>query len=187
MTRQAGPATPEDARLLARVAGGDRTALAGLAERYGQPLFAYLSTLLGDRTTAEEALQDTLLAVWRGAGAFQGRSAVSTWLFGIARRQAYTRLRRHRPELVDDEQLADMADDAEGPESLALARLRADALQAAVRRLRPLHREVLVLAFWQGLSHAELAEILEIPRGTVKSRLSKARSALRRLLEEEDL
>lgn len=187
MTRLPGVAPRDDAELLALVAGGDRHALAVLSERYGRPLFAYLSTLLADRSGAEETLQDTLLAVWRGAGTFQGRSAVSTWLFGIARRQAHTRLRRYRPELVDDQRLAEVADDADGPETLALARRRAEVLQAAVGRLRPLHREVLVLTFWQGLSQAELSQVLDVPVGTVKSRLSNARSALRRLLEQEDL
>lgn len=173
-----------DRRLLELVAARDRGALAQLYERHGRALFSYLATLLGERAAAEEALQDTLLAVWRGAAGFQGRSRVSTWLFGIARRQALTRLRRRRPETVADELLTAVADPGPGPEERALARLRDEQLAAAVARLSPVLREVLVLSFWQGLTQPELAEVLGVAPGTVKSRLSNARRALRRLVEE---
>jgi len=190
MTTMAGPggdtrpATGEDDRLLARVAGGDRAALTALYERHHRPLFGYLATLLGDRSAAEEALQDTMLAVWNGAGRFEGRSRVSTWLFGIARRQALTRLRRRRPEAVDDGWLAAVADPRPGPEEQAVAHLEGERVAAAVARLSPVHREVLVLAFWQGLTQPELVEVLGVPVGTVKSRLSNARKALLRIMAE---
>jgi RNA polymerase sigma-70 factor (ECF subfamily) len=80
--------TEPDTAILARVSEGDAGALTELYERYGEPLFAFLYRLAGDKGTAEEILQDTLLAVWRSARSFQGRSKVSTWLFGVARRQA---------------------------------------------------------------------------------------------------
>ncbi|MCA2187767.1 RNA polymerase sigma factor [Nonomuraea cavernae] len=89
--------TDADACVLARVADGDTAALAELYERYGEPLFAFLFRLAGDRGTAEEILQDTMLAVWRSAGTFQRRSSASTWLFGVARRQAHNRLRLATP------------------------------------------------------------------------------------------
>ena len=88
-----------DDELLRSVAAGDAAALALLYERYAGALFGYLHRLAGDRMTAEEILQDTMLAVWRSAGAFEGRAKVTTWLFGVARRQAHNRLRgRSAPE-----------------------------------------------------------------------------------------
>lgn len=82
---------PERA-VLDRIATGDRDALAHFYSTYQRPLFRYLCTLTPDQGLAEEILQDTLVAVWRSAGAFEGRSAVRTWVFGIARRQAHNAL-----------------------------------------------------------------------------------------------
>jgi RNA polymerase sigma factor (sigma-70 family) len=86
-----------DEVLLRRVGRGDADALAALYRRHADGLFWFLLRMAGDRGVAEEILQDTLLAVWRGAGGFAGRSAVRTWLYGIARRQAHNRLRVGRP------------------------------------------------------------------------------------------
>lgn len=169
--------------LLDRIAGGDRDALAELYRQYQRPLFRFLCQLTPDRGLAEEVLQDTLVAVWKSAGTFGGRSQVSTWLFGIARRQAHNTLRRKGLNLAGVDEIDQAADPGPPPEELALAR---DCLAQAVRRLAPLHREVLALTFVSGLGYQEIAEVLEVPEGTVKSRLFNARRALRLLLEEED-
>ena len=87
-----------DAALIARVAAGESAALAAVYERHGAALFGYLVRLAGDRGVAEEITQDTLLAAWRSAARFEGRSSVRTWLFGIGRRQAHNRLRGRRVE-----------------------------------------------------------------------------------------
>ena len=111
-----------DALVLARVADGDASALTELYERYARPLFAFLYRLAGDRGTAEEILQDTLLAVWRSAGTYQNRSTVSTWLFGVARRQAHNRLRGLPPPLpAEPPDGTDVVDVLPGPEELAVA------------------------------------------------------------------
>jgi len=180
---EAPPAVSAEQALLERIASGDRDALAELYRRYQRPLFRFLRQLTPDRGLAEEILQDTLVAVWKGAGTFKGRSPVSTWLFGIARRQAHDALRRKGVAFAGEEEIGQAADPGPPPEERALAR---DGLAQAVRRLAPVHREVLALAFVSGLGYQEIAEALEVPEGTVKSRLFNARRALRRLLEEED-
>lgn len=167
-------APEDDARVLARVADGDPAALAEIYDRYGKPLLAFLHRLAGDRGTAEEILQDTLLAIWRSASTFQRRSSASTWLFGVARRQAHNRLRNLPPPLAAEP--ADGADPTPGPEELAVG---GDRVQAALDRLPLAQREVVVLAYLDDLSHLQAAEILGIPVGTVKSRLHHARAALR--------
>jgi RNA polymerase sigma factor (sigma-70 family) len=169
----------DDTRVLARVADGDAGALTELYERYARPLFAFIYRLAGDRGTAEEILQDTLLAVWRSAGTYQSRSSVSTWLFGVARRQAHNRLRGVPPPLAAEP--SDGADPLPGPEELAVGD---DRVRAALARLPLAQREVVVLAFLDGLSHREIAEVLEIPVGTVKSRLHHARATLREYVDE---
>ncbi|GAA2871586.1 sigma-70 family RNA polymerase sigma factor [Streptosporangium fragile] len=172
-------ARADDARVLARIARGDTRALTELYERYAGPLFAFLYRLAGDRGTAEEILQDTLLAVWRSADTYQGRSAVSTWLFGVARRQAHNRLRAVPPPLTAEP--SDRADLAPGPEELATG---GDRVQKALARLPLAQREVVVLAFLDDLDHRQIAEVLGVPVGTVKSRLHHARATLRECIDE---
>ncbi|WP_406318777.1 RNA polymerase sigma factor [Streptosporangium sp. NBC_01639] len=168
-----------DAAVLTRMADGDTSALTEVYERYAGPLFAFLYRLAGDRGTAEEILQDTLLAVWRSAGTYQSRSSVSTWLFGVARRQAHNRLRGVPPPLAAEP--SDGADPLPGPEELAVGGER---VQAALVRLPLAQREVVVLSFLNDLSHREIAEVLGIPVGTVKSRLHHARATLRECIDE---
>jgi RNA polymerase sigma factor (sigma-70 family) len=180
---------PDDARpLIERLAGGDRQALAELYARYQGPLFRYLLQLTGDRELAEEVLQDTLVAVWKYAATFEGRSTVQTWLIGIARRQAHNTLRRRTLPRADAAALADLAASEPDPEDLALASAEREELVAALTRLAPMHREVLGLIFEHGLSYQETARILGVPEGTVKSRLSNAKRALRaRLVSPEEV
>lgn len=188
MTRAAGTGrgadAPPDGAVLEAVAAGDGAALGELYRRHGRALFGYLLRMSGDRMIAEEILQDTLVAVWRGAGGFQARSSVRTWLFGVARRQALQRLRK-RPAPAPA-QIVDRADAALGPEELAVLATGGTAVAAAVGRLPDHHREVLALVMVAGLPLAEVAGILDLSLGTVKSRLFHARAAVVRLLAAEE-
>lgn len=173
----------DDAGLLKRIARGDRHALSELYARHQQALFAYLLQLTPDYGLAEELLQDTLVAVWKSARSFEGRSSVLTWLIGIARRQAHNTLRQRKIPLVDLTELECLpAPDLE-PEASALAGVAREELAQAFRQLAPVYREVLLLTFVQELSYQETATALAIPVGTVKSRVSNARRALRALLD----
>jgi RNA polymerase sigma-70 factor (ECF subfamily) len=169
----------EEAQLVARIAGGDRDALGELYERFQRPLFRYLCRVTPDHGLAEEALQDTLVAVWKGAAGFGGRSRVQTWLIGIARRQLYTRLRKRSLSTTGLDDGAELPASGPDPEAHVLALADREELAAALDRLSPAHREVLELNFAQGLSYQEIAEILGTPQGTVKSRLNHAKRALR--------
>lgn len=169
-----------DAEVLGRVARGDSRALSLLYQVHGGRLFGYLLRLAGDRMTAEEILQDTMLAVWRSAGSFSGGSAVTTWLFGVARRQAYNRLRGTPPPVPAEP--PERADPAPGTEELAIAAAGGTPVAGAIGRLAEHHREVIALVFVAGLPLAEAAAVLGVPVGTVKSRLHHARAALARTL-----
>lgn len=176
-----------DRELIARVAAGDRAALAALYEEHRRPLVAYLMTLTADRGQAEEILQDTLVAVWRHAHTFRGRSTLRTWLLGVARRQAHNALRRggRLAPTPGEAALQPLVAADPDPADVAIARATAVEIDAALDRLTPLHREALVLAFVHDLSYREMALVLDVPLGTVKSRLSNAKRALRPLLEAE--
>jgi len=173
-----------DAALLERIAREDRRAVAELYARHQRPLFRYLCQLTPDHGLAEEILQDTIVAVWQGAAGFEGRSSVRTWLFAIARRQAHNVLRRRGQPSGDEDGLGALEDSDPGPEELVLRQSDAEDLQRAIAGLPLIHREVLVLNFVNGLRYDEMAAVLGVPEGTVKSRLSNAKRALRRLIRE---
>ncbi|HEY2673429.1 MAG TPA: RNA polymerase sigma factor [Rugosimonospora sp.] len=180
-----GDPPPDGDDLLRRVALGEAAALEELYHRHGPALFGYLVRLCGDRMSAEEILQDTLLAVWRSAATFEGRAGARAWLFGVARRQAYQRLRlRTVPVPVEPPEISDPAP---GPEELAILAAGGTEVATAVAGLPVHHREVIGLALVAELPLAEVAELLGIPVGTVKSRLHHARAALVRALTAREI
>lgn len=174
-----GHPADEGQRVLERIAVGDRRALAELYDTHHLAILRYLWSLTDDRGLAEEILQDTLVAVWKSAGTFEGRSTVLTWLIGIARRQAHNSLRRRSLPRVDLAELEALPDSGPDPEDLVLADAERDQLAEAIRGLAPVHREILNLTFTQELSYVEMATIAGVPEGTIKSRLSNAKRALR--------
>lgn len=175
----------DDARLLRRISLGDQDAMAAFYREHGRVVLAQVLLVTGERVLAEEILQDTMLAVWRGAGSFRGESSARSWVVAIARRQTRDRLRSRRMRVVDDAFLAAQPSSGPGPEVMALDRAQLAEVMGAIRELASSHREVLGLVFGSGLSLPEVAGVLEIPVGTVKSRLSAARAALGRILDEK--
>ena len=184
LTASHGPVC-DDAGLLRKVGQGDEDAMASFYREHGRAVFAQVLLVVGERVLAEEILQDTMLAVWRGAGSFRGESSVRSWVIAIARRQTRDRLRGQRLRVVDGAFLADQPGSGPGPEVMALDRAELAEVKVAIRELAPSHREVLGLVFGSGLSLPEVAGVLEIPVGTVKSRLTAARTALGRVLNEK--
>ncbi|WP_460399384.1 RNA polymerase sigma factor [Actinophytocola sediminis] len=184
LLRRPGSGSEPDDVLLGRVGRGDAEALTVLYQRHADGLFWFLLRLAGDRMLAEEILQDTLLAVWRGAASFAGRSQVRTWLYGVARRQAHNRLRATRPVEAGLDEVAELSAAEPGPEELALASVERERVLAAIDQLSLVHREVVLLTFIGELSQVEIAVVVGVPVGTVKSRLHNARAALLRALAE---
>lgn len=170
--------------LLARIAAGDQQALVSLYERYQRPLFVYLVRLLRDERLAEEVLQDVLLAVWQGAGSYAGLSRVSTWLFGIAHHQAFQATRRRQLPLVSPEEWLELDDGEQDAERVAFTLALQEDLEAALERLAPVQRAALELILVQGFSYEEAAVIMDVPLGTVKSRVNQARRLMQRMLIE---
>ncbi|MBB6174713.1 RNA polymerase sigma-70 factor (ECF subfamily) [Nocardiopsis mwathae] len=169
-----------DRGLLAAAAAGDQSALRGLYERHSAAMLRLLRRLTSDRATAEELLQESWLAVWRSARTFRGESSVRGWLLGVARRQAHNRLRRIEPVQValDAEDVCHPVDRGADVEAKVLAAAGHREILAAIAALPRRHREVVVLALVEELPYADIAEVLGIPVGTVKSRMTKARALL---------
>ncbi len=170
-----------DHALVQAISQGDPHALETLYRRYGTALLAYILGQITDQTLAEEVLQDVMLAVWRSAVNFRGDSKVTTWLFAIARRRAISARQQTR---VTPAQLSDTVA-APGPSPLEALerRIDQDTIQAALGDLPADQRETLELIFYHGFSGPEAAEILGVAPGTIKSRLHRAKTALRRMLQ----
>lgn len=177
-----------DAELVAAMAGGDREgALAEFYQRYAGRVMALLVKMLGSRAIAEERLQDVFVELWRRAPQYdRGRASVSTWVITIARSRALDTLRaraRRRSDAQvpsDDAQLA--APDSDRPDERAAEAMRRQRLAAALATLSDDQRAVLELSYFRGLSHGEIAAELDLPLGTVKSRILGAMKALRKVL-----
>lgn len=175
-----------DARTLRRAARGDAAASRALVARYQRPIFALLSRLIGDDPAlVEDLAQETFLRVFKALPRFdpKGPAKASSWMLTIATRVALDALRKQprRPQLVAV--VPERAAETPGPERRAADRQLGDRLAQAMARLPEAQRAALLLSAAHGLPHAQIAEALGVPVGTVKSRINRARQALRDTLE----
>jgi RNA polymerase sigma-70 factor (ECF subfamily) len=182
---------PPDADLVAAARDGDRAAIDALVTRYQPLVYRYGLRMCGHPDAAGDVLQDTLLSLARSIPDFRGESSLSTWLYTVARRACVRRRRRRKFEPVHHESLdalpqrdldALAAPDRNPEQALAGRETRA-ALEAAIASLKPADREVLVLRDIDGLSAPEVATVLGVGVAAVKSRLHRARLAVRERLE----
>lgn len=177
----------ELAPLLARVALGDRSAFARLYAVSAPHLFALVLRMLRNRGLAEDVLQDVFTNVWQRAGTYRADlSPPMAWLTGVARNAAISALRR--PHLADgplaDDALAQVPDESEaGPLERLVGRRETGRLHQCFGALSGLQRQLLALAYYRGMAHAELSDYLGQPLGTVKTRLRRALQLLKECLD----
>lgn len=172
----------EDLVLIERVAGGDRGAFEELYARYYRKLFGFALRVTRSADLVEEIVSDTLLTVWRSAPRFDGRSRLSTWIFGIAYRKAIQAASRRRSWDPLPEGRASLRDPGEGPLDAAERHQTRSLLQRALRELPVEQRAVVELTFFHDLSYREIAAVVDCPVNTVKTRMFHARRKLRQAL-----
>jgi len=173
------------ADLLQRIAErADPAAFRELYEAYGPRVKAYMMRKGADAGTAEDLAQETLLTVWRKAALYAGdRGSMTTWVFAIARNLRIDKLRREVPwQELPEGRLAEASSEPLPDEAVA-EKERQERVQAALAGLPPEQKEVVSLAYVEGLSHSEIAERLGLPLGTVKSRMRIAYQKIRQALE----
>lgn len=178
-----------DEDLLARIAEGDSSALATLYERYARVVYGLALRMLGNRELAEDLVQETFWRVWRRGSTFNHeRGRVASWVLGIAHNLAIDELRRQRlrpiPVYEDDDQpvLHELEDEQVDVAAEALGGEQRRTLINALEHIPPEQREVIELAYFGGLSQREIAERLQNPIGTVKTRARLALQKLRDVL-----
>lgn len=164
---------------------GDIDAFRKLFQTYGPRVKAYMMRQGADSATAEELTQETLLAVWRKAGLYANeKGSATTWIFTIARNLRIDRLRKEVSWLALPEDREETAPPEEAPDEVASARERQMRVQSALSELPADQKEVVALAYVDGLSHSEIAARLGLPLGTVKSRMRLAYQKIRQAVED---
>jgi RNA polymerase sigma-70 factor (ECF subfamily) len=179
--------TTSDEVLIARIAGGDRLAMQVLFARHQVRVYRFVLRLVRNEATAEDLISEVFLDVWRQAGKFEGRSAVSTWMLSIARFKALSALRRKPEQELDEETAAQIEDHADNPETALAKKDKAAVLRQALSKLSADHREIVDLVYYHEKSVEEVAEIVGIPEATVKTRMFYARKKLSEILKEQGI
>ena len=184
--------TTQEQRLVDAARQGDEGAFESLVRLYEKRVFALAVRMCGNQEDAAEAAQEAFLAAWQGLRFFRGDSSFSTWLYRLTSNACVDLLRRegrHRsaagPSLDDEELGCDVPDAAPSPQEEAERRELRAQIEEGLRALSPEHRQVLVLRELEGLSYGEIASLLGVEEGTVKSRIARARLALRNYLTKQ--
>lgn len=181
----------DDASLIRLIAQTHMDAFGELYDRYNRLVFSVAYAVVGDHATAEEVTLDVFVHVWQRAKTYRPeRAKVSTWLVAITRHKAIDilRWRKSRPEahsLGLGETILQHQDDPRSPQTQAELSLERDKVRNALAQLPDNQREALVLAYFQDYSHAQIAEALKEPLGTIKTRIRTAMQKLRQMLQDD--
>lgn len=189
------PGWPDEGCLLEGLRSGSEAAYEALLERFQSPVYHLVQRLIEDSNEAGDVTQDVFLKVFRNVGSFRGQSSLKTWIYRIAVNESHNRRRwfgRHRRSEVgiqaEDEgrgYLDFLSDPARSPYDLALNEEWRSAIAKALAGLNPVFRSAVVLRDLEELSYEEIADVLDVSLGTVKSRILRGRESLRRGLLEQ--
>jgi len=172
---------PDERELLARVASGDLQAFERLYRMYQPRLTRFLTTLLKRPQLIEEVLDDVMMVVWQTAGTFKGASKPSTWVFAIAYRKAH-KAKARWPDPVEEPEYDTRISDEPGPDAMLDHQRLRSVLMKAMDTLSTDHRAVVDLTYFHGLGYREIAEIVDCPVDTVKTRMFHARRRLKQAM-----
>jgi RNA polymerase sigma-70 factor (ECF subfamily) len=177
--------TSSDESLVEQIAAGSKSAMRALFARHRTYVYRWLLRFVSNETVAEDLLSEVFLDVWRQAGRFHCRSSVLTWLMSIARHKALSaRRRRTEGARLDEKIEATIAGPANDPEVALQEKDRGELVRRALIRLSPEHRQVIDLVYYHEKSIDEVAQILDVPAATVKTRMFYARKKLAELVKE---
>jgi RNA polymerase sigma-70 factor (ECF subfamily) len=171
-----------DELLLQSIAGGDKYAMRVLFQRHNVRVYRFVLRLVRNPSLAEDIVSDVFLVVWKDAGRFKAEAQVTTWLLAIARHKAMSALRRRAEAQLDDHAAAGIVDPRDDPETRLDKQDRSKIIQKCLTRLSPSHREIIDLVYYHGKLVREVAQIVGVPEGTVKTRMFHARRHMSKLL-----
>jgi RNA polymerase sigma-70 factor (ECF subfamily) len=182
-TAVAAPARDgSDQALIKAIADGDKHAMRALYARHNVRVYRFILRLTNDASLAEDLVSEVFLGAWRRAGGFKSKSQVSTWLLAIARNKALSALSHRRDQQLDDDMANSIADPADNVETTIEAQDRSAIIQKCLSQLSSQHREVIDLIYYHEKTVEEVAEIIQVPKNTVKTRMFYARKSMEKLL-----
>lgn len=183
--------SPTDEELILRFQEGDLYAFEQIVHRYKEPLVNFIYHFLGDRSDAEDVVQETFLRVYRNKHLYRNIAKFSTWIYTIASNLAKTELRRRKRRRIlsisqmgfDDKDYDLPDDDIDTPEGIVDGEMKESIIRESIEKLPAKFKEVVILRDVQEFSYEEISEILDIPIGTVKSRVNRGRQRLQKKLQ----
>ena len=176
--------TNSDEALVEAIAAGDRRAMQVLFGRHQVKVYRFLVRMTGDTAAADDLVSEVFFEVWRKAASFEGRSQVSTWLLGIARFKALSAARRRTEDQLSELAAETIEDESDDPETALGKQDTAAIIRQCLQQLSADHREILDLVYYHEKSVDEVAAVVGIPSGTVKTRMFYARKRMAELLKD---
>ncbi len=173
----------DGAQLLKMIGDGNERAMADFYRLYEKRLHRFIFIKLNDFHEASDILNETFLEVWRSAKKFEGRSKVSTWLFGIAYYKTMDRLRKNKPVLIDEDNFPEIVDETPNAMACMLNDEQGHQVKHCLETLKDAHRSVMELAFFEDMAYSDIAKIVDCPENTVKTRMFHAKQAMKHCLQ----
>lgn len=173
-----------DTELLQKIAAGNQQALQQFYQRFSGVVYQFSMRTVANAADAAEVLNEVMLDVWRRADSFHGNSQVRTWLLSITRNKSIDLLRRKRPtQSLDDTDLVEEGDDRCELSFITELKEQGTQVRSCMDKLKDTHRQVVYLTFFEELSYTDIAEVMAIPSGTVKTRMMHAKQQLLKCLQ----
>jgi RNA polymerase sigma-70 factor (ECF subfamily) len=175
-----------DHDLLEKAKSGDGKAFGRIVERHTGVVYAAVRSVLGNRSDIDDAVQEAFIRIYRGLPSFSGRSSLSTWIWSITRNHAINVRAKERDDVIPLEKTAEIASSRYGPEAELARRTAAEDIEWLLSSLEGNYREVIELRYLAGKKYREIAEVLDLPEGTVKTLIHRARLRMKRIMDERD-
>lgn len=183
---RSGPPDKDLQLLIQQIAKGDKAAMATLYRVMEQPLFRFIDQKLNDPFASHDILHDVFMNIWASAYRFEGKSSVRTWMFAITYRKVMDVFRSGSRVQVTD-RLPEMVDESASAFDNVARAEQASGIRACLDGLKPEHRAVVELAFFEDMSYREIAAVVDAPEGTVKTRVYHAKQLLLRCLQSASI
>ena len=175
-----------DLDLLEKAKSGDGKAFGRIVERHTGIVYAAVRSVLGNRSDIDDAVQEAFIRIYKGIPSFGGRSSLSTWIWSIARNHAVNVRAKERDDVISLEKTAEIASSRLGPEAELARRTAAEDIEWLLSNLEGDYRQAIELRYLAGKKYREIAEMLDLPEGTVKTLIHRARIKMKKMMDDRD-